>query len=716
MSYYDYIEEHNDPIVSFVTQMKIVRLILISVLFLFLELLLIRLIATEVRIFGYLPNVVMLIIFFAAGAGMLINKRVPLALSGTSLVLLMLGLRYRFFSPITDYVAPFYDSVIWHVKETGTIGELVLGIGLMSCLFFLLVGVFLPIGQYLGEQLQEKNVLKLYSIHIGSALAGLWMFYAISAQSISPYGGALVALFCFLILLEKQFVLSAALLFIASSALIVPGMTSDVIFWSPYQKLGITKDTYSPVMPEQYTITVNDVGFMGLLDLSKQSTEMYDQTIRVQGAVSELAIRFQDLYRIPYRFIPRPKNVLIIGAGGGNDVAAALRAGAEQVDAVEIDPVIIALGKKYHPERPYADPRVRIYIEDGRAFIRNTQKKYDVVILGYVDSHMTNATVSNIPLDNNLYTYESLLAIRQVLRPDGLLALSFGVSREWIGERLSSTISAAYGVRPMIFTVLETYSGGGTFFLVGRNTALFDQAMAREPDLAEFIKTYRSEYAETTRLLRDDWPYLYLRAPMIPKILLVISGVILISGVFFFRQKGILTRFHAASFFLGTAFLLYQFQNVTKTALLFGSTWVSTLYVVTGVLTAGLLSSLVASVLRGTRYRFDTQTILFLLLAITIALVSQVSPAVFLPLPYFWRVVVATAFLTLPLFFSGIIFAVELGESKDTKSVMASNFMGSVAGGIVSFVSFSSGIQSLLFIGAACYVCAYVFLRRRVAR
>ncbi len=716
MSYYDYKEEYNYPIVPLFAQMKLFRLTLISVLFLFLELLLIRLITTEVRIFGYLPNVVMLVIFFAAGTGMLIKEPISLALSGTSLVLLATGLRYGFFSPITDYVAPFYDSVIWHSKETGNIDELVLGIGLQFCLFFLLVGVFLPIGQYIGEQLQGKNILPLYSVHIASALTGLWIFYAASAHNLSPYGGLLVAQFCFLFLIEKKFVLSTALLLVVASVLIVPGVTSDGIFWSPYQKLGVTKDIYSPVMPKQYTITVNDVGFMGLLDLSKQRTEMYDRSLREQGTVSELAVRFQDLYSVPYRFIPRPQNVLIIGAGGGNDVAAALRAGAERVDAVEIDPVIIALGKRYHPERPYSDPRVRVYIEDGRAFIRNTQEKYDVVILGYVDSHMTNATVSNIPLDSNLYTYEGLLATRRVLRPEGLLALSFGVSREWIGERLSSTIAAAFGRRPVIFTVLETYSGGGTFFLMGANNTLLEQAMARQPELAEFIKRYKSEYAETTQLLSDDWPYLYLRAPMIPKLLLVISGIIFVAGVFFFRREGIINRFHAGSFFLGAAFLLYQFQNVTKTALLFGGTWISALYAITGVLMAGFFSSLVASVLQKKRFHPDIRNTLFLSLAITILVVSGVSPAVFHPLPYFWRVVSAIAFLTLPLFISGIIFSMELGKSKDTKSVMASNFVGSVAGGIVSFVSFFSGIRSLLFIGAVFYVFAYIFLRRSVTR
>ena len=50
--------------------------------------------------------------------------------------------------------------------------------------------------------------------------------------------------------------------------------------------------------------------------------------------------------------------VLIIGAGSGNDVSRALAWGAHRVDAVEIDPVIQRIGKRDHPDRPYDDPRV----------------------------------------------------------------------------------------------------------------------------------------------------------------------------------------------------------------------------------------------------------------------------------------------------------------------------------------------------------------------
>jgi protein-L-isoaspartate O-methyltransferase len=80
-------------------------------------------------------------------------------------------------------------------------------------------------------------------------------------------------------------------------------------------------------------------------------------------------------YVLPHllnRDVGRPpfEDVLIIGAGSGNDVQAALSHGAKRIDAVEIDPVLYEIGRADHPDRPYDDPRVTIHLDDGRSFAR----------------------------------------------------------------------------------------------------------------------------------------------------------------------------------------------------------------------------------------------------------------------------------------------------------------------------------------------------------
>jgi spermidine synthase len=105
-------------------------------------------------------------------------------------------------------------------------------------------------------------------------------------------------------------------------------------------------------------------------------------------------------YALPYllnRDASQPpfRKILIIGAGSGNDVSRALQwAPADaRIDAVEIDPVIENLGRDNHPDRPYQDPRVRVYLTDGRNFLRSTHRKYDLIVFALIDSLASISTV-----------------------------------------------------------------------------------------------------------------------------------------------------------------------------------------------------------------------------------------------------------------------------------------------------------------------------------
>src|SRR5262249_23044402 len=96
-------------------------------------------------------------------------------------------------------------------------------------------------------------------------------------------------------------------------------------------------------------------------------------------------------YSLPYLFNRDSgghslDDVLIIGAGSGNDVSRALEWGARHVDAVEIDPVIQRLGEAHHPDNPYQDTRVTVHLDDGRNFLRSTSGKYDLIVYALVDS------------------------------------------------------------------------------------------------------------------------------------------------------------------------------------------------------------------------------------------------------------------------------------------------------------------------------------------
>jgi spermidine synthase len=157
-------------------------------------------------------------------------------------------------------------------------------------------------------------------------------------------------------------------------------------------------------------------------------------------------------YDFPYRIFPGPEKVLVMGAGTGNDVAAALRGGAKRVDAVEIDPLLIKMGIEYHPENPYKNQNVRIVIDDGRHFFHATEEHYDVITFGQPIATFDNlyAHFSNIQMDTYLYTIESFRAAYDLLAPGEIMAVNIG-ARDWTGKRMTDSLRNATGQEPLAF-------------------------------------------------------------------------------------------------------------------------------------------------------------------------------------------------------------------------------------------------------------------------
>ena len=138
--------------------------------------------------------------------------------------------------------------------------------------------------------------------------------------------------------------------------------------------------------------------------------------------------------------------MLIVGAGSGNDVAVALSEGATHVDAVEIDPTIRALGKKYHADKPYSDPRVTVHINDGRAFIQNDHGKYNLILFALPDSLTLLSGQGSLRLENYLFTKESMKTVKKHLLPGGTFAM-YNYYETYLLDRYASTLKDVYGGR-----------------------------------------------------------------------------------------------------------------------------------------------------------------------------------------------------------------------------------------------------------------------------
>src|SRR5262249_44384271 len=142
-------------------------------------------------------------------------------------------------------------------------------------------------------------------------------------------------------------------------------------------------------------------------------------------------------------------DVLIIGAGSGNDIAHALRYDVDRIDAVEIDPVIQDIGIKSHPDRPYQNPRVIPHLDDGRHFLRTTYRDYDLVVYALVDSLVLHSSYANIRLESYLFPREAFEDIKRVLNPDGVFVTYNYFRQGWIVERVAAMAEYAFGCKPI---------------------------------------------------------------------------------------------------------------------------------------------------------------------------------------------------------------------------------------------------------------------------
>jgi predicted membrane-bound spermidine synthase len=150
---------------------------------------------------------------------------------------------------------------------------------------------------------------------------------------------------------------------------------------------------------------------------------------------------------LPYALRPGAKT-LVIGPGGGWDVARALASGSHDITGVEINPIIATTVMRQRfamlSQGIYLRPDVRIYIEDGRSFVRRSQEKYQVLQATLVDTWASTAAGAFALSESNLYTTDALRDYLLHLTDDGVVAFTrWGLDPPRESLRLVSLAMAA---------------------------------------------------------------------------------------------------------------------------------------------------------------------------------------------------------------------------------------------------------------------------------
>ncbi|MFZ0589438.1 MAG: hypothetical protein WAM39_03030 [Bryobacteraceae bacterium] len=129
----------------------------------------------------------------------------------------------------------------------------------------------------------------------------------------------------------------------------------------------------------------------------------------------------------PYLLRPGAKT-LVIGPGGGWDIARALASGSKDITGVEINKIIadLIMRQKFpqYSQYLYYRPDVHLVIEDGRSYVRRTSQRFQVLQATLVDTWASTAAGAFALSENNLYTTNAFRDYLNHLTSDGIMAFT----------------------------------------------------------------------------------------------------------------------------------------------------------------------------------------------------------------------------------------------------------------------------------------------------
>ncbi|MEO3867837.1 spermidine synthase [Nonomuraea sp. B12E4] len=643
---------------------------------LFLELALIRWTGSNIVHLSYFTNFVLLGSFLGIGLGFLRvgrSRRQPYYSPVVLAVLVAVVLTF----PVT--VDRNTEGILYWTSlgTTGPPAWLILPV-----IFCAAALVLMGPAELVGRCFPELPRLEAYRYDLIGSLSGIAAFTALSFLSAPPvFWGAIVAVCYGLLLMPRPKSLYVALVTVPSLAVVALLLTETLgagAIWSPYYK----------------------VTFRHLTQLGVPVTDIAVNGIPHQQAVPAAArLQWEAQYGLPYeRTTKPPKNVLIVGAGSGTDVAIALSKGAGRVDAVEIDPKLHELGASIHPDRPYDDPRVVTHITDGRAFLERTGDKYDLILFALPDSLTLVSGASSLRLESYLFTEEAMRAARAHLNPGGTFSMYNYYRESWLVDRLASTMQRAFGHKPCV----DVVSTAGQQAVITAGLTAADQRCASE---------WPGAAPGTPAPADDDRPFLYLKDATIPPIYIITLGLILIVSLLAVRVvAGPYDRMrpYADLFLLGVGFMLLETKSVTGFALLFGTTWV-----VNAIVFAGVLVAVLAAVEVTRRFRMPPLPVMYAVLLAGLLLAWLVPNEWLLSLPVPLRAVAAVTVAFLPIFVANVVFAKRFADTADATTSFGANLLGAMVGGCLEYAALVIGYKGLLIVAAVLYVGALALLPRK---
>jgi spermidine synthase len=654
-----------------------VRLVLTSGTLLFTELLLIRWIPSTVKYVGFFTNFLLMASFLGIGLGILLGR------SGRKLII----------SPFAGLLCLVTLIVlVAHLDvQVKTTNEIFFGLSestsadtnfvVLPLVFILVAALMAALALPLGPLLKSRPPLEAYALDITGSMAGIAAFAVLAALWTPPVVWfSIVAVLLLLLGLGNGLSAWSPLSGLAMLAVVflVAHQSGAGTTWSPYYRV-TTYQTDTAI-----GISVDGIPHQAMWPGQPEEKSYYQL----------------------YKWFPGKtyKDVLIVGAGTGNDVAVALENGAGHIDAVEIDPAIQQIGIDQHPLKPYADPRVTRYINDGRAFLRTTEKKYDLVIFALPDSLTLVSSTGQVRLESFLFTNEAFASVRDHLSNTGIFVLYNYYREPWLVGKLGTMLQTSFGTTP----ILRTFEDVQAVLADGPAVAALNGAAPP----GDQVQALPADAATAATQATDDWPFLYLKTPSIQPYYLLALGFVLLFALIAVGGAARGTRtplrgFSPHFFVLGIAFMLLETRSLVSFSLLFGTTWL-----VNAMAFFAILASVLIAILVNSRLKVRHSRPLYVLLFAALAVAFVLPPEQLLVNPAWLRYLLAAIVAFAPVFLANLIFTFSFRDTKIADMAFASNLLGAMLGGVIEYLALLTGYRFLLIVVAVLYLGAWLFASR----
>jgi len=148
--------------------------------------------------------------------------------------------------------------------------------------------------------------------------------------------------------------------------------------------------------------------------------ELYGRVLALDG-VAQTSERDEYLYHEMIVHVPmfghgRARDVLVIGGGDGGSIREVLRHPVDHVTMVDIDGELVELCREYLPsisDGAFEDPRLELLVGDGTAYVAETERRFDVIVIDSTDPVGPGVVLFQTPFYENC---------RRILKPGGIIS------------------------------------------------------------------------------------------------------------------------------------------------------------------------------------------------------------------------------------------------------------------------------------------------------